>query len=80
LRFGLLAAGVSYGYSRKQSLTSFVQHRQEEEKQHRYEELVEEAKIAFDTFEMKKMAAEAKKDGGFIISYSQNNRSQLISI
>jgi Holliday junction resolvasome RuvABC endonuclease subunit len=72
LRFGLLAAGISYGFSRKQSLTSFVHMRKEEEKQQRYEELVEEAKIAFDTYEMQKMAVEAKKDGGNRSSSSQN--------
>jgi hypothetical protein len=67
LRWGCFGFGIYYGWSHKASLTHFVAQRNELQKQSRYEELVEEAKLAFETQYNKEQAVLAKAQGGTLL-------------
>lgn len=56
--------GVSYGFSKQRSLTYYVKERNEQNARRKYEDLVEEAKLAFEAQEKKEEAELAAKDGG----------------
>ncbi|KAJ3323911.1 hypothetical protein HDV06_000887 [Boothiomyces sp. JEL0866] len=63
LRLGALVFGVSYGFSKQRSLTYYVKDRNEQNSRRKYEDLVEEGKLAFEAQEKKEEAELAKKDG-----------------
>lgn len=63
MKFGFLGAGIWYGIARQYSLTNFVKERKAQQAEKHREELIEEAKIVYDTVKMKELAQIAKKDG-----------------
>ncbi|KAJ3113828.1 hypothetical protein HDU96_002870 [Phlyctochytrium bullatum] len=63
LRWGALLFGVYWGYSKKSSLTNFVKAREHEQERKHYEELVEEAKIAFEAAYNREQAEKAELAG-----------------
>ncbi|KAJ1567898.1 hypothetical protein HK096_008265, partial [Nowakowskiella sp. JEL0078] len=63
LRFGALAGGLWYGFSKQRSLTHKVAHEKVTAKEANHKKLVEEAKIAFASHNDRKLAAEAAKEG-----------------
>ncbi|TPX65578.1 hypothetical protein SpCBS45565_g05094 [Spizellomyces sp. 'palustris'] len=63
LRLGALGVGVFYGFTHKASLTRFVQQRKEEAFRKHHEELIEEAKVAYEAQVNKEQAVLAKKAG-----------------
>ncbi|KAJ3084554.1 hypothetical protein HK102_000623 [Quaeritorhiza haematococci] len=63
LRFGAFGIGVWYGMSRQYSLTRFVKARNEAEEKKHYDELVEEARVAYEAHINREEAEAAAKDG-----------------
>ncbi|KAI9009742.1 hypothetical protein BC832DRAFT_591082 [Gaertneriomyces semiglobifer] len=63
LRLGALGVGVFYGYTHKASLTSFVQRRKEENAKKHHDDLIEEARLAFEAQQNREEAVLAKKAG-----------------
>ncbi|KAJ3104552.1 hypothetical protein HDU97_009064 [Phlyctochytrium planicorne] len=63
LRWGALAFGVYWGYSKKSSLTYFVKAREHEAEKKHYGDLVEEGKVAFEAAYNREQAAKAEKAG-----------------
>ncbi|KAI8846386.1 hypothetical protein BC829DRAFT_398785 [Chytridium lagenaria] len=63
LRWGALAFGVYWGFSKKSSLTYFVKARAEEQERKHYEDLVEEGKVAFEAAYNREQAAKAELAG-----------------
>lgn len=61
LKFSALGLGLWYGVTRKYTLESYVKRREEEAKNAKYKDLVEEGKILFEAHQMKELAKEAKK-------------------
>ncbi|KAI8898293.1 hypothetical protein BC833DRAFT_590536 [Globomyces pollinis-pini] len=70
LRWSLLGVGVWYGWNRQNYLTHHVKQRSLDHKRIHYEELVEEAKIAYDTKLQKEQAKIAKRDGLTTIDFN----------
>ncbi|KAI8612439.1 ATP synthase E chain-domain-containing protein [Chytriomyces sp. MP71] len=58
-RWGALAVGVFYGYTRQRSLTLHVKEQNEEKEFRHYADLVEEAKVAFEAAYNREQAAKA---------------------
>ena len=63
LRWSALGLGLYWGYSRHNSLTHFVAERTAAKEKTHYEDLVNEAKIAFESQYNKEQGALAKKQG-----------------
>ena len=62
LKYSAFAGGIVYGYTHLQTLTHFVQQRSIlQEKQH-YADLVEEAKLSYDTHKTRELSKLAKAD------------------
>jgi hypothetical protein len=62
LRYGALGLGVWYGYTRQNSLELFVHKRKEEESKALNEQLVEEARIAYEAHQNRLEAEAGIKD------------------
>ncbi|TPX33764.1 hypothetical protein SmJEL517_g03432 [Synchytrium microbalum] len=63
LRFGALGLGLYWGLSRQGSLTEFVKKRHEAEHKAHQDELVDEARQAYEHAENRRMSELALKDG-----------------
>ncbi|KAI8922391.1 hypothetical protein PhCBS80983_g01486 [Powellomyces hirtus] len=63
LRFSALGLGVFYGYSHKQSLINYVHTRKEERARLHHNDLIEEAKLAYEAQVNREQAVLAKKAG-----------------
>ncbi|KAJ3183790.1 hypothetical protein HDU87_005906 [Geranomyces variabilis] len=63
LRLSALGVGVFYGFTHKQSLTSFVHARKEERARVHHNELIDEAKIAYEAQVNRELADVARKNG-----------------
>ncbi|KAJ3334106.1 hypothetical protein HDU76_010228 [Blyttiomyces sp. JEL0837] len=69
-RWGALAIGVWWGFSKQRSLTRFVKDRNEAIEKRHYEDLVEEGKVAFEAAYNREQAGKAAKHGIVIDSES----------
>ena len=63
LKYAAFGGGIFYGYTHLQSLTTAVNKRNLLNNQQHENDLVEEAKISFDTYKTTELAKLAKKDG-----------------
>ena len=67
LKYSAFSAGIIYGYTHLNSLSLLVKERSLLKSKSEYEELVEEAKISFDTFKTSELAKLAKLDNSKIL-------------